>query len=108
MDGYLTPHINTTHIDHGLVYKAQLKTSYQTTRSHDLTRYLIYALCVDQLECLHVDLINLVSFIHYDGVLKINMKARHSILLFSTYRSYAQLSHDQYLDYSLNNTFVIT
>jgi hypothetical protein len=64
-----------------------------------------YTLCV---LINYVDLINLVSFIHYDGVLKINMKARHSILFFSTYRSYAQLSHDQYLDYSLNNTFFIT
>ena len=39
-----------SHIEHGLVHKRIMDTSYHTVRSQDPTRYIFYALCVDQLD----------------------------------------------------------
>ena len=66
-----------------------------------LTKYLDYSLNI----LVILDLLHFL-LLHYVDVLKIHM-TYHSIFFFKTYLLWAQSSHDQSSDYSLNNTMVI-
>ena len=88
-----------------------IDNAHHTVRSHDPTRYIFYASCVDKLDTtlctLSWSTLYLSNSLHEDDVLKVNMNV-HTIVFFKTCLQYAQLSHDQSLDSSMNNTLVIT
>ena len=84
---------------------------YHTVRLHDTTRYIFYASCADKLDSILCSLswstLYLSNSLHEDDVLNVNVNV-HTIFFFKTCLQYAQLSHDQSLDNSMNNTLVIT